>query len=257
MPKTTLEAQGRVVLSGRPANLFSMPPAQYKLWEKARVWRADPAGLFAELGATGKSGDGRFLLDVLCVQGFPKYAYTRLRSFDNTVDFAFPAVMRLSQLARLQEVWELEDLTWTESPLLGLNSYPKSEWTFPRAIAAPTSQETWFLSYEDETRNLPQLNLRAGWATYFSKSVLTRRLVTLMGPGLSTLKKLLDVVKVDEPGKPFAADQSKAAVAACLDIGADYFERKLLKPSEGKLLPYVPHAQLISMNPANCAGLGL
>ena len=255
MPKT-LEARGRTVVSGRPSNLFSMPPEQFKLWEETRVWLDDPQSYLNELGAVGRTPDGQLLLDILCLHGHPQYAYTRLRSRDGSVDFAFPAVMRLTDLPLLQEVWELEDMKWAESSLMGVPAYQKADWKFPRSVAAPTSTQTWFLTYEEAARNKPQLNLRAGWSTYFSKTDKNRQLVTLMGPGLSTLKKLLNVVKVDAPGVPFRSEDTKAAIAACLDIGADYFARKLLRPS-GNHLAYVPHAALINMNMAAMSELSL
>lgn len=255
--KTLAQQKAINKVGGRPHNVFSMSPAAYKLWQESRAWGLDPEEHLQFGGAVGMTKNGQFVLDLLRVHQHLSYVYVRLRSHDGSVDFAFPSAMRLSQLKRLLEVWELEDIKWAAHELMGLESYPKALWTFPTVLGRATPQEAWFLTYEGRGPDRQvALHHKAGWGTSISKNNLDRRLITLMGPGLSTVKKLLDVVKVDDPGVFDPALQQKV-VSVCLDIGADYFERKLLKPSAGKLTAFTPHAHLIAINPANMSELSL
>lgn len=244
--------------SGRPSNRFTMLPTEYKQWKGAHVWEDKFEGLLAEGSCTGLTRDEDFMLDVVTAGGARDYVYTRLRSSGGEVDFAFPGVMRKADLPRLLKVWELDSLDWTNGPYVVLSGFPLSKWGFPWELAKPTEQSMWFMSFESEGVSQPMLRLRGGWATLFSKKNPTRRLATLIGPNLGDLHKVLTAApSITEANVPFPEHCATAAMLACFEAGAVYFERKLLKPAPGKLVPWKPHAQLLGIDRSVYAELSL
>ncbi len=247
MAETNVAHPSEVKL-GRPSNLFSRSPADFKLWKEAKFWGAHYEGLLS-LGAVGLSENNAFMLELTPVTLAKDFFYTRLLSGDGTVDFAFPGVVRKSALPKLLQVWELESLRWSEGPHLHLPGFPLGKWTFPWALAQPTAQPMWFMSFETHGVEQPLLRQRAGWSTLFSKKNTVRRLGCLIGPNISDLKPLIDSVLVVDANTPFRQGELDRARLVCLEAGADYFERLMLKAKPGKQYPWMPHASLLQLPP--------
>jgi len=237
-PKTT----------GRPKNRFTLSPADYKLWYGSKVWQASYEDLLQDGGAVGLSADGMLQLELLPIWGHQGFFYAHLSSADEKVDFAAPMPVRRSDIPALLNVWELNGMQWAEQGM-GVPAYRSQVWRFPPQLAVLTKEEMWFVSYEVDGVKGPQLMCRGGWGTYFWNSKPERKLITLLGYDIDSIKKLLLAGPVGRVGFTFPANRATDIVRAALERGADYFHEKLLKAPEGKHFPWLPHAEMLGVKP--------
>lgn len=237
---------------GRPKNVFTMSPGNFKTWFKTRHWQ-EVKGLkmlLAEGGAYGLfSEDGKYSIELRTVARNDNYAYVRLLSRDGALDFGWPAVLDLKDMADLFIHWEALSFLWTESFKSLQETFPLGEWKLAAVTSVPSPDVVWVCSLEQQSgQNALALVQRAGWASYFSKSDPTKKLIGLCGTAVTDIEPIITAAKAEGirlfPNVPVTFNQK--LYNAMLAASAGYTKRQLLTVPPGFGDPYLPHAALLN-----------